>query len=190
MVPPGPSPGSGGAADPAIKPEATAPASSKPDKIMPLEPLISEVGKQSLIAKDGTPLRVELNPGNPASAVELQAWTDDQARNAEGHYDWRFKIKVPAGGLVERLDPTGFEAPEAGYTADSTYVMDQALPGNQWANTLSKSFFVHFNNDTYGLLNVQMAAGGAHFVTVKAYLNPATGSRNLQPPPPPPVKRR
>lgn len=165
-------------------------ASPPANNSMPLEPLISPVGKQSLIARDGTPLRVELNPGQPASAVELQAWTDDQTRNADGQYNWRFKVKVPAGGLLERPDPAGFTAPEAGYQADFDFRMDQALPKNQWVNSVGKSFFVHFNNNTYGLLNVQMVAGGAHFVTVKAWVNPAAGSRNLQPPPAPPVKQR
>jgi len=59
--------------------------SAEPVNSMPLEPLISQAGKQSLIARDGTPVRIELSPGQPASAVEFQAWTDDQARNAEGH---------------------------------------------------------------------------------------------------------
>ena len=164
--------------------------SALPVNTMPLEPLISQAGKQSLIARDGTPVRIELSPGQPASAVEFQAWTDEQARNAEGHYDWRFKIKVAEGKLVERLDASVFVAPEAGYRLEFDYAMTRDLPGKDWRNSLSKSFFIHFNNDTYGLLNVQMVAGGAHFVTIKAYLNPAAGSRNLQPPPPPPVMRR
>lgn len=165
-------------------------AVSKSGKAMPLEPLISPSGKQSLIARDGTPLRIELSPGEPASSMELQAWTNDQVRDAQGQYDWRFKIRVPAGGLVERLDPAVFTAPENGYAAEFDYAMDQALPRDRWANSLGKSFFVHFNNNTYALVNVQMVAGGAHFVTLKAWLNPAAGSRNLQPPPPPPVKHR
>ena len=170
--------------------EAADPDTSKPKTSMPLEPLISPSGKQSLIARDGTPLRVELSPGLAASAVELQAWTQEESRNAAGQYDWRFKIKVPAGGLVERTDTTLFTAPETGYQTDIEYSMAQTLPASQWANSLGKSFFVHFDNDTYGLLNVQMVAGGAHFVTVKAWLNPAAGSRNLQLPPPLPVKAR
>ena len=182
--------GSTGAVLPASGSPPAAPPFAKTPKIMPLEPLISQAGKQALIARDGTPLRIELSPGNPASAVELKAWTDDRTRNADGHYNWRFQIKVAEGELVERMDATDFEAPETGYALDFAYAMDQSLPKDQWKNTLSKSFFVHLHNDTYGLLNVQLVAGGAHFVTVKAYLNPAIGSRNLQPPPPPPVKHR
>jgi hypothetical protein len=122
--------------------------------------------------------------------VELQAWTEDQNRNAEGQYPWRFKIKVAAGGLLERQDPAGFLAPESGYAPEFEQAMNPATAGKEWRNTLSKSFFVRLDNGTYGLLQVQMVAGGAHFVTVKAYLNPAVGSRNLTLPPPPPTKQR
>ena len=176
--------------DPSVPQESADFPSSKPVTPMPLEPLVSQAGQQSLIAKDGTPLRFELGPGQPATAVEFQAWTDDQVRNAAGHYDWRFKIKVVKGVLVERLDPTVFVAPETGYGSDFEYAIPQDSPAGEWRNSLSKSFFIHFDNDTYGLLNVQMVAGGAHFVTIKAYLNPAAGSKNLQPPPPLPVMRR
>ena len=157
---------------------------------MPPPPLISQSGKQALIAKDGTPLRIELVPGKPETAVDLQAWTDDSAPNADGHYNWRCKITPAAGGLVERVEATNYEAPADGYQRAFEFSMDQNLPGDQWNFTMAKSFFVHFEDDTYGLLQVQLVAAGTHFATVRSSVNPVAGSRHLEPPPTPATKRR
>jgi hypothetical protein len=154
------------------------------------EPLVVPANQQLPIAKDGTPLRIELAPGNAGSTVELQAWTDDQNPSPENRYSWRFKVTVPNGGLVERLDPLLYAAPADGYTREFDYAMDGTAAGDAWQSTMAKSFFIHLNDDTYALLQVQLVAAGAHFVTVFSSLNPAAGSRNLQPPPAPKKMRR
>ena len=157
---------------------------------MPPAPLTIRVGKQALIAKDGSPQRIELVPGKPDSAVDLQAWTDDQTPDADGHYHWRFRVTVAAGGLVERAGLADYVAPADGYRQSFEYMMPKDPPDGQWSYTLSKSFFVRLKDDTYGVLQVEMVAAGAHFVTCRSSVNPQAGSRNLQPPPQPVRMRR
>jgi hypothetical protein len=152
---------------------------------MPPEPLITQAGKQALINKDGSSLRIELVPGKPGTAVDLQAWTEDQTPDAAGHYDWRFKVTVAAGGLAERAGPADFEAPADGYRQSFEFSMAKDPPDGRWGYTLARSFFVHLGDNTYGLLQVELVAGGAHFVTFRSSVNPLAGSRNLQPPPAP-----
>jgi hypothetical protein len=143
------------------------------------------------MAKDGTPIRFELNPGNPKTAIELQCWTDDKVLNAERHYDWRFKMTVLGGGLEERLDEIAFIAPPSGYEERSfEFSMNKELPGNQWKDEVAKSFFVRFEDDTYAILEVNMISGGGHFAVVGSRLNPKPGSRNLETAPPKKPKYR
>lgn len=98
--------------------EQSAPANAAvapPQILMPPEPIMTHSGKQALIAKDCTPLRIELVEGKPGAAVDLQTWTEDQQPDANGQYNWRLKITVSAGGLVERVGPADWEAPMKGY---------------------------------------------------------------------------
>jgi hypothetical protein len=150
-----------------------------------LEPLNIQSGKDLIMAKDGSPIRVELNPENPKTVIEMQCWTDDKIPNAERHYDWRFKMTVLSGGLEERLDEIAFIAPPSGYEERSfDYSMKKELPGNQWKDEVAKSFFVRFEDDTYAILDVNMISGGGHFAVVSSRLNPKPGSRNLETPAP------
>lgn len=150
-----------------------------------LEPLITVPRKDIIMAKDGSPIRVELNPGNPKTMVEMQCWTDDNAPNAERQYDWRFKMTFLSGGFEERLDEIAFIAPASGYKERIfNHKMLKELPGNQWKDVLEKSFFVRFDDQTYAILDVKMISGGGNFVVVSSLLNPKTGSRNLETAPP------
>lgn len=176
--------------DTAASPSAESSGKAGSDKASTGESLVSLPPYQSFIARDGTPVRLELVPGNPAKSMLVRAWTSDHDKTPQGQYDWRLKVSLPAGGLVERRDPAFWEAPENGYVRDWDFAVSRSLPPAEWKNTLGQSFYVKFDDGTYALVNLQMVAGGAHFVSVKSYLNPAPGSRNLQPPPPPPTLRR
>lgn len=150
-----------------------------------LEPLITVPRKDIIMAKDGSPIRVELNPGNPLTAIELQCWTDDKALNAERQYNWRFKMTVLHGGLEERLDEIAFIAPASGYHERTfDYSMNKELTAKQWDSRVEKSFFVRYEDQTYAILDVKMISGGGHFAVVSSRLNPKTGSRNLETAPP------
>jgi hypothetical protein len=177
------------------------PTVHRPDKAHPvtftlyksgvLEPLIVDKGKDLIMAKDGTPIRVQLQPGNPKTVIELQCWTYDQTLNSERHYDWNFKMTIPAGGMIERPNEIAFTAPMSGYERKVfEYSMAKELPGNQWKDEVAKSFFVRFEGDTYAVLDVKMISGGGNFAVVSFLLNPKSGSRNLETAPPEKPKYR
>jgi hypothetical protein len=177
------------------------PTVHQPDKARPiiftlyksgvLEPLIVDKGKDLIMAKDGTPIRVQLQPENPKTLIELQCWTDEKSPNAERHYDWRFKMTIPAGSMVERTNEIAFTAPESGYDQQVfEYSMAKELLGNQWKYEVKKSFFIRFENDTYAIFDVKMKTGGGHFAVVGFRFNPKPGSRNLETAPPKKPKYR
>jgi hypothetical protein len=156
-----------------------------------LEPLIVDKGKDLIMAKDGTPIRIQMQPGNPKTVIELQCWTDDKSPNTERHYDWRFKMTILAGGMVERRNEIAFYAPETGYDQQVfEYSMAKELPGNQWKYEVKKNFFIRFEDDRYAILDVKMKTGGGHFAVVGFRLNPKPGSRNLETAPPKKPKYR
>jgi len=94
-------------------------------------------------------------------------------------YDWRLEITVPNGGLVARKDDFEFEAPEGGYLPSDSVDMAATL-GNQWRSSAERSYFVRFDDETFGRVELEMQAGGDHFVVWKSFLNPKAGSRNLE----------
>jgi len=120
------------------------------------------------IAKNGTPVGVDLKTGNLTQAgqggIEVEAWTNDQGRavNSNQPYDWRVCIEVPGGGLVQRAGSFDFEAPSDGY-AESDEIDMPASAGQQWRSQASKSYFLKLANGTYARLEFRMVAGGDHF---------------------------
>jgi len=86
---------------------------------------------------------------------------------------------VPNGGLIARKDAFEFEAPEGGYLPSDSVEMPATL-GNQWRSSAERSYFVRFDDETFGRVELEMQAGGDHFVVWKSFLNPKAGSRNLE----------
>lgn len=177
------------------------PTVHRPDKARPviftlhkpgvLEPLIIDTGKDLIMARDGTPIRFQLQPENSKTVIELQSWTDDKSLNTERHYDWRFKMTIPYGGMIERSDGITSTAPVTGYDQKIfEYAMVKELSGNEWKDVVEKSFFVRFEDDTYAILDVKMISGGGNFAVVGFRLNPKSGSRNLETAPPKKPKYR
>lgn len=147
-----------------------------------LEPLVVLGDRRVIVPKDGTAVRLplELTSPNGPHFIEVQCWTDDGNRDEERHFDWRFKITVPNGGLVERKDDFAFEAPAEGYQASGEINMPKSLKGRAWADTIDRHFFIHFNDDSFARVHLNMGAFGAHYVVYSSCLNPKPGSRNLE----------
>ena len=146
-----------------------------------LEPLVLG-DRRVIVPKDGTAVRLPLEPTSPNGPhfIEVQCWIDDGNRDEERHFDWGFKITVPNGGLVERKDDFAFEAPAEGYQASGEINMPKSLKGRAWADTIDRNFFIHFNDNTFARVHLNMGAFGAHYVVYSSCLNPKPGSRNLE----------
>ncbi len=69
------------------------------------------------VPKNGAPVEISLQTGQATAQGDLkvECWTEDQAKDAQGHYPWLCRISVPGGGLVKREGEFAFEAPAGGY---------------------------------------------------------------------------
>jgi hypothetical protein len=134
------------------------------------------------IPKDGTPVEIDLETGRMVPAgkgdVRVEAWTQDQAKDAQGHYDWRCQISVPGGGVLARKDRFEFEAPAEGYNPSDEIVMTKTA--ERWQKDVEKDYFVKAGDNLFARLTLRFSTGGAHYVRGTVYLNPQPGSRNLE----------
>jgi hypothetical protein len=146
------------------------------------EDLIKVGEKNFRIARDGAPLKISLDQGSGEShQVVLRCWNQDLGRSAgQRQYDWRLEIRVPNGGLLNRTENFAFEAPDGGYLSTETINMPATLPAGQWHGFAKRSYFIRFDDGIFARANLEMRAGGDHFVVWESFLNPTPGSRNLE----------
>jgi hypothetical protein len=130
------------------------------------------------IPKNGAPVNIDLTTGRVAAegALKVECWTQDDARDSQGHYPWRCRISVPGGGLIKREDAFAFEAPRDGYQSFD----DIAPRQDRWSPDREQQYFVKTADNHFARLNVSIVAGGDHFVTIDSYFNPQAGARNLE----------
>jgi hypothetical protein len=147
------------------------------------EPVIQR-SKYYLLPRNGSPVLIDLVTGgtnSPTPDLKVQAWTDDSHKDTQFRYDWRVRVEVINGGVVERTDEFQYAAPEQGYETSFEWLYPQSR--DDWRNKAETSLFAKLRNgEMYARLEFQMTATGDHFCTIKSFLNP-TGSRNLEPDP-------
>jgi len=132
------------------------------------------------VPRDGSRVRVNLEDAQLSSngGLNVEAWTNDQLKNEEGHYDWRCRLSVPNGGLLVRTDQSVFEAPIAGYVPSDEINMPQAA--ERWSPQVSREYFVKLSDGRYARIQFEMVAGGDNFISLISFLNPTPGDRNLE----------
>jgi hypothetical protein len=130
------------------------------------------------VPKDGSPVQVDLATGQTTQQGDLtvQCWTNDQARDADGHYDWKCLLTVPGGGLIERTDPMAFEAPPEGYNPS----LELSLSAGKWSSRAEREYFARLSGNRYARISFRIRTGGEHFFVIESYLNPEPGNRNLE----------
>ena len=148
----------------------------------PTEPLVVVSSRQYEVPKTGEPVAVNLRTGRKARTdrgdIQVESWVDEQSKDQLNHFDWKCRVSVPGGGLMERNDPLVFEAPEDGYIPSVDIVMPQSA--KQWKPRVEKDYFVRLADNNYAHLKLEMHAGGSYnFFVLESYLNLA-GSRNLE----------
>jgi hypothetical protein len=111
--------------------------------------------------------------------LQIELWSGYQPPPPHGNkYDWRVRIAVPGGGLVERESGFNFEAPEQGYNA--TWEHSMSANAERWQANVKKEFFLKLADGCFARAEITIVAGGDIFAVFKSYLNPATGHRNLE----------
>lgn len=141
-------------------------------------PLIHFAERPIRLPKNGFPIEVNLKTGLTTGQgnLKVQCWTNDQVKNAHGHYEWKCVLTVSEGGLIERIDRFAFEAPVDGYQKS----VKLTPSSEKWASNVEKQYFIKLSDDRYARINFRMRTGGEHFFVIESYFNPTPGSRNLE----------
>ena len=145
--------------------------------------LICLTHKKHSLAKDGTPVDVNLNTGERAEKgkgnLRIECWTDDQNPDEKKRYDWRCRISVPGGGLAPWKGEEGFEfeAPASGYKESDEINMPKTA--ERWLSRIERKYFVKTTDGNHARIIIKMYARKNQFFVLDGYLNPS-GSRNLE----------
>lgn len=169
----------------------------KPVKADPSSPMIFHLRKKGQaeplvyfekgyrLTRDGTPKFINLVTGrtnDPNADLKIQAWTDEGRKDKDSQYDFRVRIEVVNGGLVESQQEFDYIAPETGYV-DSYEINSPASLGSKWNKWPVRKFLLKLRDgELHGKIVFTMIAGGDHGCIIEVWLNPS-GSRNLEPDP-------
>ncbi len=159
------------------RPDQSAPVIFTLFKPLPLEPLNRIREKETVMPKNGEPVRIALDV--PTHILELKCWTSNANKERDGRHDWKLEISVVEGSIQRRNDNFDFIAPTDGYEQTDLIHMPRTLKRPDWQDDLEQSYWLRFNDGTYGSVKVRMIAGGAHYSIVSGHVNPKPGSRNL-----------
>lgn len=148
------------------------------------KPLIYVGTRYYKVTKDGQATEVNLQTGSQVGLgggdIRFERWATDQNKNDKGYFDWRLRITVPEGGIIEREGEFVFEAPEEGYQK----VIEINMPtssGEKWQYTVIKSYFVKLQDGRYARINATIQAGHNNTpLVLDAFVNPTLGDRNLE----------
>lgn len=149
----------------------------KQGKVEPLERLRS---KSFDVPKSGSEVKINVAPQGSKALREItvKMWINDGKKTSLGTFDWSFEIAAIDGGLVPRSDKYNFTAPETGYEPAQKVSIPATLPRPQWEEVAERSYFVKFNDGAFARIDV--TAFNSAGVEIKGYINPQTGSRNLE----------
>lgn len=155
-------------------------------KMGPTEPLVKLETGSVVVPQDGTPYKLGLRrergrllPGMPNGDLQVELWSDYKSPPPHGRiYDWRCRISVPGGGLVERVGGFDFEAPAENYVPVFEFNMPDT--SERWQPALKKEIFLRLTDGCFARVTLHVITGEDHFVEIESYLNPTPGSRNLE----------
>lgn len=169
--------------DEPANPTASNPASFVLRKMGETVPLLA-ADRDVVVPKDGRPVEISLRTGRAVPTgqgdIVVECWTNNEGidPNKNERFDWRMRLTVPNGGLIERSGEFTFVAPEVGYRPGEDINMPK--DAENWRSTFQREYFVKTRSSSFARINFRITAAGEHFVTIKSHLNPTPGSRNLE----------
>ena len=138
------------------------------------------------IPVDGTPSDFDLRLGKQIpSGGDLQiAMVRDPMSikriPRKNYYGWRLRFSMPGGGIQQRKDHFGFEAPQEGYLESIEF--GQAVDDPQWSSDFEGEFYFRTRDGRFGRIQCNI---GTDYqpppcgMLAYGYINPS-GSRNLE----------
>ena len=163
-------------------PTADKPAILRLHKKGESEPLLVIGSKNFRVAKDGTPVRVDLTTGAVSETGHLcvQAWTDERPQTIPRWYNWKCRVSVPGGGVAVRTDEFDFDASHQEYREFDEIVMRKDDPDTPWNPDGEREYFLRLPNRTFARIKFEMIAQNDHFFRLESYWNPAPDRGNLE----------
>lgn len=140
------------------------------------EPLVAITSRQIDVPRNGQAIDVDLASGQVGrGSLKIESWIGDSSQR---RYDWRYRLSVPGGGLSERQDRFGFEAPQKGYTE----AVEINMPANveSWSSRVERDYFASLPDGSFARFGIRFYPGKRNFVVIEGYFNPKPGSRNLE----------
>jgi Carboxypeptidase regulatory-like domain len=165
----------------------------QPDKVNPvafmlyrpgvLEPLLTRPEVSWYLKEGGGSTVVPLHPDrNPHHSVKIDLWIEQGVIWWPPRpYDWKVEITPVEGKILPHNDPFPFEAPADGYELSAILNFTKTMPQQKWKDQSETSYYIRFNDNTYARILIECYAGEKSLITLKSWLNPKTGSRNLEP---------
>jgi hypothetical protein len=140
------------------------------------ESLIKVASGQIDIPRDGQERRVDLATGKTGRGdFQIESWIGDTNQR---RYDWRYRLSVVGGGLIERTGQFDFEAPMEGYLP--AFELNMPSGAEPWHSRLTKEYFASLPDGRYARFSIRFYPGSRNFVVLESYLNPKPGDRNLE----------
>jgi len=102
---------------------------------------------------------------------------------AQRRFDWKFSLRVPGGGILERTNRLDFEAPAEGYVESVSF--SKRAQDEDWQNGVSGMYFVKFGGKPFfGRIEFdfhpsRLSRDRTSSVSLKYWVNPS-GSTNLE----------
>ncbi len=148
------------------------------------EPLVHYGELKIRLPFNGNPISIDtrtgrIGQGNESVVITLQSEGDTLPINTFYPFNWSVTIQVPGGGLVERSDAFNFQAPVDGYLPKMLIKMPASLSRDEWNSEIQKDFFVSFASGNSGRVRLDISGEKGRCIA-ETFLNPKTGSRNLE----------
>ena len=170
--------------DESVKPMPTAdkPAILRLRKKGEADALVVVGPKNFRIAKDGTPVRVDLTTGLASETGQLcvQAWTDERPETIPRWYNWRCRVSVPGGGVAVRTDEFDYDAKNHDFKEFDEIIVRKDDPNEPWHPNGDREYFLKLPNQTYARIKFEMVAQNHHYFHLESYLNPKPDRSNLE----------
>jgi hypothetical protein len=164
------------------KPEPNSPVVFTMYRLQGAEPMV-HVKFDSRVPYDGTSAAFDLSTGKKSNVGNFKITlirSPLQINRGQQHFDWNVQIEVVGGGLMEATGPYFNLAPEAGYQPMFTFSISK--DDTNWTADLTRTFYVHTQQDDYGRINVGLTTDSARpdtGISIEAWVNPSK-SRNLE----------
>jgi hypothetical protein len=107
----------------------------------------------------------------------VQCWVGPKGPKPLERFDWKCRLTVPAGGLIEFTNQLEITAPESGYRAVDEVDMPASL-GSNWRFGMSKNYFLKLADGKYARIEFSFTPSNQQSVRIVSLIN-NSGQRHL-----------